>query len=656
MLSHRQLVERPASPPRRQRACAPCTKAKARCHFEDNKLDGGCDRCRRLEIPCAPQTTKSLRKPRQVKPTSTPVAQQPDSHRPPGARTTNYGHALLSAGPFGVAESGPSTESNTSSPGSAARDRLSQNAHNATSSPHNSSSHESHKPTALPPPNPPPNPQPLLSTLTPLLPIPPSEPPQPGFGLTWLQADQAVFDYKIKYTPYFPFVMLDRDVSAQEVLAKKPLLFMAIMLLAAQIPLVRQKEIKKSILAHVGHNMMVAEERDLDLLQGLMVYIAWGEEDFYMDQKNTYLIYLAMGYAHNLAITRPYPTPKQKLTIAVHPKDIKEAMVGHTLTTVLEENHTAEEQRAFLGCHYLLSVNSSQFNREGMLKGDYVERCLHSLVRPTDFGTDFILDRMVRFQRIVEEITEKLPIPKIGESAQVFTLAMSNTMQLLRVQLDQLLANITREHRQFLPLWAMHNYVLVRLYLLASYSSQPSDEVLAQHQRQCMLYCLQAARSFFSASLATGPESFYQRSFSSFAEILFVLVAASRLLLVEIDLWDLASARQTLDLPATIDEIIACLETAVDLHGQELVEAAARSGGAWALDGSGDMRSGTFCKYIVKLQWIKNWFESQLSLGARGGGDEPHVTSGTNNWQPESAAWNPFLVGYMADTDWGIDF
>lgn len=36
--------ERPRSPPRRQRACLPCMKSKARCKFESNSVDNGCER------------------------------------------------------------------------------------------------------------------------------------------------------------------------------------------------------------------------------------------------------------------------------------------------------------------------------------------------------------------------------------------------------------------------------------------------------------------------------------------------------------------------------------------------------------------------------------------------------------------------------------
>ncbi|OTB16481.1 hypothetical protein K445DRAFT_316754 [Daldinia sp. EC12] len=634
-----QNNERPPSPPRRQRACAPCTKAKARCHFEGNKVDDGCDRCRRMKITCAPQTSKSLRRPRQIKPSNTePTDPSNDGYafmRPP-----NYGHVLLKPGPFTMSNDDVPTQSTTSPPTPPVIE----------STPYNGTGTQSlriHCP-------------PLSGALQPLPILPAKKISQPGFGLTWDQAEQALSDFKIKFTPYFPFVVLDPDVTAREILAQKPLLFRAIMLVACHLTLAKQSEIRKSILAYVGQHVLVMEERDLGILQGLLVFIAWCEHDFYFDQKITYLTHLAMGYAHNLAITRPPPTMQQKMTVAANPKDVKEALMGYSITSVLEESHTPEERRAFLGCKYLLSVNASQFGREGVLKGDYVDRCLNSLGHPTDCGTDFILDKIVRFQKIVEQISEKLPMPSEGDRSKVFTISMNEDMQSIRNQLDQLFANMAREHRQFVLFWAMHNYVLVRLYLPASCLSPPQDEVAAQLQRQCVLYCLQAARSFFATIVSIGTEGFLFRSFTSFAEILFVLVAASRLLLVEIDGWDLAEARKIFDFPATMESLISTFKNIINLETQRAAEAAATFGVKFTPDTTDDLKTDRFYKYATKLDWIKHWFSTQLTLvpgvGLPG---EPQIVGGVSNWAPGAPlnqSWSPFMFGFLGDDNWNIDF
>lgn len=206
----------------------------------------------------------------------------------------------------------------------------------------------------------------------------------------------------------------------------------------------------------------------------------------------------------------------------------------------------------------------------------------------------------------------------------------------------------------------MHNYVLVRLYLPASSLSPPQDEVAAQLQRQCMLYCLQAARSFFATIVSIGTEGFLYRSFTSFSEILFVLVAASRLLLVEIDGWDLAEARKTFDFPATMESVISTFKNIINLEGQRAAEAAATFGVNFTPDTADDIKTDRFYKYATKLEWIKSWFSTQLTLvpdiGLPG---EPQIVSGSSNWAPwapYNQAWSPFMFGFLGDDNWNIDF
>ncbi|KAI0881665.1 uncharacterized protein GGS22DRAFT_54773 [Annulohypoxylon maeteangense] len=635
--------ERPTSPIRRQRACAPCTKAKARCHFEDNKAEDGCDRCRRMNITCAAQTTQSLRRPRQVKPASTVPSKR--GHGNPPMRGPNYGHVLLGAGPYGLQETDAGSNESTTSPSISSESQTSPS-QNATSTSTIGDSY--HAPLAQH------NSSFRPQQLRPSFPAP--RPLQPGFGLTWGQAEQAVSHFKLKFMPIFPFVVIEPEVSVHEILSKKPFLFRVIMLIAAQLTLAKQKEIRRSVLAYIGQHMLVMEERDMGLLQGLLVYIAWGERDFYFDQKITYLSYLAMGYAHNLAITRPPPTLQQKMMVTINPKDAKEAMMGVHLTTMLDESHTPEEQRAFLGCQYLLSLNSSQFGRDTVLKGDYVNHCLNSLVRPTDLGADFILYKMIRFQQIVEQISEVLPIPtSYSDGLAVFTLSMSNNMQAIRNQLDQLFANVGREHRQFVRFWSMHHYILVRLYLPASNLSQPPDAVAAQHQRQCMLFALQAARQFFATILSLGPEAFLYRTFVTYSEILFVLVGASRLLLIEIDGWDLNKARQMVDLPSTLENLIEIFKDVAKLRNQRAAEAAATFGVSMTPNTEEDELDDRFHHYNTKLTWIKNWFQAQLLKGIQAPG-EPQTSDPSSTWTPENQVWTPFIFGFLGDPNWNIEF
>lgn len=73
----------------------------------------------------------------------------------------------------------------------------------------------------------------------------------------------------------FPCVLIDSTVSAQQLLEEKPFLFRSIMLTAAPLPVSRAKKMKRNVMAYLGHRMLVDEQRQLELLQGLLVLLTW---------------------------------------------------------------------------------------------------------------------------------------------------------------------------------------------------------------------------------------------------------------------------------------------------------------------------------------------------------------------------------------------
>ncbi len=100
-------------------------------------------------------------------------------------------------------------------------------------------------------------------------------PPTPGYNLSWEQAEIALNEYKINYMPNFPFVVIEPEVTAQELFHEKPFLFRVVLLVATRMPLEKKRGMKRNVTAYLGQHLLVNEERSLDLLQGLLVFIAW---------------------------------------------------------------------------------------------------------------------------------------------------------------------------------------------------------------------------------------------------------------------------------------------------------------------------------------------------------------------------------------------
>lgn len=64
-------------------------------------------------------------------------------------------------------------------------------------------------------------------------------------------------------------------MTAEELKKQKPFLFDAIMLVAAKQRVASQREAGDKLLAYLSEHLLLRGEKSLDLLQGLLVYLAW---------------------------------------------------------------------------------------------------------------------------------------------------------------------------------------------------------------------------------------------------------------------------------------------------------------------------------------------------------------------------------------------
>ncbi|KAI0878126.1 hypothetical protein GGS24DRAFT_444532 [Hypoxylon argillaceum] len=531
MPDHQTTDRRPQSPPRRQRACLPCTKAKARCHYENNEIGEGCNRCRRLAISCAPQTTRSLRRPRQVK--------AKDAFEHANASTVPYQeHPHVQAGypgdqatadsAFGPAMIAPITTRSpqhlqTPNRVSVSTDLAPDSSRNPLERHYSIPFHSKSLPSG------------------------------PGFGVTWDQAEKAVNDFATIFTAHFPCIILDHDITAQRLFVEKPLLFRAILMIAIDLAPSKSREIRRSVDAWIGQHMLVMEEQSIGALQGLIVYITWANPHFYLDCRATQLMYFAVGLAHSLGITR-LPVPD--------------------CTQAKKETEINEEHRAFLACYYILSFNSFQFGRPNPLASSYVQYCVESLERSSEFSTDFLLIKLVRFRQFIGRI------PTVYEGlcdmkwCREISADASDQLQEIRKDLDNFMSDIAHKHPKLLLLWSLHHSALIQLHLPMTYAF-PDGEASSQLQLECMKYCLEASRTFVSMAKSFSPDGFLYAPFTTLTDMISMLIATSRLLLVEIDGWDLKKARQSIDLKTAIDEILVKLKIAGKVKAERVTAAAA---------------------------------------------------------------------------------
>jgi hypothetical protein len=146
---------------------------------------------------------------------------------------------------------------------------------------------------------------------------------------------QMLLDTYRNMIEFFPFVSLPKDYCCQDLMQHRPMLMFAVLTVSSydsmQLQTTLSREFRK-----VATIRIMKGEKSLDLLQGLLVFIAWHHH--YMDAQAAsipMLLQLCLGIANDLgldSISRTARSPLQK-----------------------EDPRDREAKRAYLGCYYLSS-------------------------------------------------------------------------------------------------------------------------------------------------------------------------------------------------------------------------------------------------------------------------------------------------------------
>lgn len=99
--------------------------------------------------------------------------------------------------------------------------------------------------------------------------------PQAPFGLSWPQAAQVLSLFHEEFTSQFPFVTVRSHHTVESLQKGSPFLFRAIMIAAAPLSEAEVAKARRNILAYLSFRVMVEEDKTLDILQGVLVIIAW---------------------------------------------------------------------------------------------------------------------------------------------------------------------------------------------------------------------------------------------------------------------------------------------------------------------------------------------------------------------------------------------
>ncbi|KAI5462689.1 hypothetical protein BGZ63DRAFT_453827 [Mariannaea sp. PMI_226] len=604
------MEDRPPSPPRRLRACAPCTKVKARCHFKgENVARHLCERCDRMGIECSERKTQILRKSRQIKMASR------------GGPTEHQAILRPDDGMVNPAvEDQPSRRSDSQCPGAPVTMVRSEGPEVTQ------------------------NRQYLQSDL--------AESRHP-LGLSWNQVARVLVIFRSKYLPVFPFLTVDEKAGPLQLHSERPFLLRAIILIAAPLSVPRIAKMKRNVLAYMSQQVFLEEKKTLDLLQGILVCIAWAYTCQISDEQVTNLSHFALGYAHNLGLTK---IPRQMNSSSGIKDSEKERSSGTT-----EAGHSSEEQRALLGLFCIHSVTSAHSPRSNPIDSLYPEMCRVALSEASPSSPpDLFLDRLVRMVQMGEKLSLGFGEPHERDQSRSYVFLLEGRGRRFRTELNRLIeftAHPELAERQ--PLFRRYlQYIIVRLYEPAvTVIDRPEDGVPPSRYRcLCLRNCLDAVQEFLELVTSAPPDDFFlHQTIITAHQASFVMAMGARLLLIDAPDWDISIARQRLDLRSYLDKVLACVNEAEELRSKA-VKAFAEETALHITDEEREAE-GNLAETARKIRWLREWFEARL----QGRPAEMEIFPvGIPSRQSSSGAWNGgdgvmWYNGMLENASWNFD-
>lgn len=192
---------------------------------------------------------------------------------------------------------------------------------------------------------------------------------------------------------YFPFVTLPKECFCRDLIRQRPMLMFAVLTAAsydsALLQLTLSREFRKVVMVKIMNG-----EKSLDLLQGLLVFIAWHHH--YMDANAVsvhLLLQICVGIAGDLGLDNLNATPKSPVQ-----KDSAREREG---------------KKAYLGCYYLTSnLRLMDLSRSRSMSYSSTLRAYASELASTwEHRSDAILPILIDTCQFMEDIEETFRYP-----------------------------------------------------------------------------------------------------------------------------------------------------------------------------------------------------------------------------------------------------
>ncbi|PNH46487.1 hypothetical protein VD0004_g1580 [Verticillium dahliae] len=538
------------------KACTTCAKAKSRCIPGPPHSDK-CERCHRLQKPCASQTPAPPRAKKEPRPTRVAELEKRLNE------LTSQLHAAKTS-QLHVAKTSPAAATTTMTTTTTTTAVVPSSSH-----PSPSVARPAAKPVGVPfghlfpgagaalDPDPAPaatvasptSPESLPSTSTRATPMPSDAAAAAAASassaarareITWptgAQADADLRLYRGIMQDLFPFVLPPPDMAAATLASPRPFLFKGVVVVASHYDAYRQLVLGDRMLAEVAQAALTKPHKSLDLLQGLQLLVACYNMNSY---QLTNLLYLARSMSVTLGA--------------------RDAQVG--LTPAEAAARSLEYMRAFLGCYYLNALVFTTNKRpDAFMNTTHLDGCCKAVEDKAEHASDVLVVKLFRIQQLAQTIS--LALCADSAAFQSMQVPLTMVVQSFQQQLDLFKSTLPAAVQTNSTLLSHIAIAEILLYEIGLPERQKAGALIPHTDRLGLLWnCLTAAKTFMDIRFAESnlrPRFIYLNA----SDWLFAVLVALKLRTLELPGWDIRVVDAHLPLEHMVDTQIRDMDELV---------------------------------------------------------------------------------------------
>lgn len=360
---------------------------------------------------------------------------------------------------------------------------------------------------------------------------------------------------------YLPFVYIPDGVSAAELKTESPFLWFCICAVQCKHT-ARQSALSVNIREKAAQALLVDCRKNLDILQGLLVYLGW--VTFHCQpQKHSLCTYiqLAISVVFDLGLQKSPPDGS-------HPADCDWNGPTQNLLFPVSRTRTMNERRALLSC-FLLSSFISQFlcKPDPMRWTAHMKECLEVLTERKETPNDAVLVQLVQIQLVVDKVIRRSWDESGLATEEGPRLPTSFFIQTMQHQLRSIRSRIPPELADN-KVVLFHLYQAeVTVYELALSRSATRVENVDVTRISHLYACLAATKNWLDLLLTLSPEEYVFLPVTIIFQVSHCLSTLFYLSTFDYPGWDKEAVTRIADLQSVSQEVIDRLGSVAEAAG-----------------------------------------------------------------------------------------